>query len=231
MGLMFQPACLELGAWQQMLDSQGQNAEVLRQVARPSRYRTEFPDTLFGHLAGLLQSRPFPMAVDMSCALPGAAGAELACSPPSSELLAEARRLMGKGSFLAVGWNDRDLGSPFVNELESLLEDVNPEYCRASKQHNPPAWTSALADGGVLRLVSFTCHPHGLSMPNCGTLQHLLCGLTCVRAHLAASSATRKRFLQEVRQLVSRHFGEGTAFELPLERGSRHVAAVPCNQY
>jgi len=48
----------------------------------------------------------------------------------------------------------------------------------------------------MLRLVSFTCHPHGLSMPNSGTLQHLLCGLSCVRAHLAASSITRKRFLQ-----------------------------------
>jgi hypothetical protein len=38
---------------------------------------------------------------DLVTCLPGP------CSPPSSELLAEARRLMAKGSYLAVAWNDR----------------------------------------------------------------------------------------------------------------------------
>jgi hypothetical protein len=41
----------------------------------------------------------------------------------------------------------RDLSSPFVCELEALLEGLNPDYCRASRQHNPPAWTNALTDG------------------------------------------------------------------------------------
>ncbi|WIA23201.1 hypothetical protein OEZ86_010091 [Tetradesmus obliquus] len=218
------------------------------------RYRTAFPDSMWGHLAGLLQARPFPTAVDMSCAMPGAAGAELAqwgfrvaevappgqgppwahaprlppgCSdlvtvlpgPPSmaaAELLAEARRLMAKGGYLAVAWNDRDLSSPFVCGLEALLEAVNPDYCRASRQHDPPAWTNALTDGGALRLVSFSNHPHGLAMPRCGALQDLLGGLACVRAHLAASSATRKHFHREVARLVQQHFGEARPFELPL---------------
>lgn len=42
----------------------------------------------------------------------------------------------------------RDLSSPFVCDLESLLESINPDYCRSSKQHNPPAWTHSLTDGG-----------------------------------------------------------------------------------
>lgn len=41
------------------------------------RYSTSFPADLYGHLAGLVASRPFPTAVDMSCAALGPAGTEL----------------------------------------------------------------------------------------------------------------------------------------------------------
>jgi hypothetical protein len=41
------------------------------------RYSTHFPEALYGHLAGLVASRPFPTAVDMSCAMLGPAGNEL----------------------------------------------------------------------------------------------------------------------------------------------------------
>lgn len=46
-------------------------------VAQSCRYSTHFPEALYGHLAGLVASRPFPTAVDMSCAQLGPAGSEL----------------------------------------------------------------------------------------------------------------------------------------------------------
>jgi len=83
-----------------------------------------------------------------------------------------------------------------VSDLESLLESINPHYCRSSRQHNPPAVLSALCDGGALALQSFSSWAHSLSMARAAVLQDLLGGFAVVRPHLAASSTHRKAFHQ-----------------------------------
>jgi hypothetical protein len=102
----------------------------------------------------------------------------------------------------------RDLSSPFVSDLESLLEQLNPHYCRSSRQHTPPAVLAALSDGGALALHSFTTWPHSLGMARAGVLQDLLGGFAVVRPYLAASSSHRKAFHQ-VRGVVGRPGGGG----------------------
>jgi hypothetical protein len=62
----------------------------------------------------------------------------------------------------------RDLSSPFVSDLESLLEQINPHYCRSSRQHNPPAVLAALSDGGALALHSYSSWAHSLNMARAG---------------------------------------------------------------
>lgn len=42
----------------------------------------------------------------------------------------------------------RDLSSPFVQELEEVLESLNPSYCPASRQHTPDEWMETLQHGG-----------------------------------------------------------------------------------
>lgn len=90
----------------------------------------------------------------------------------------------------------RDLSSPFVSDLESLLEHINPHYCRSSRQHSPPAVASALSGGGALSLHSYAAWAHSLSMAKAGVLQDLLGGFEVVRPYLAASSTHRKAFHQ-----------------------------------
>jgi hypothetical protein len=90
----------------------------------------------------------------------------------------------------------RDLTSPFVSDLESLLEQINPHYCRSSRQHSPAAVLAALSDGGSLALHSYTSWGHSMSMAKAGVLQDLLGGFAVVRPYLAASSTHRKAFHQ-----------------------------------
>ena len=90
----------------------------------------------------------------------------------------------------------RDLDSPFVCDLESLLESINPHYCRSSRQHNPPAVLPALSDGGALALEAFVSLPHALPLACGAVLQDLLGGFAVVRPYLAASSTHRKAFHQ-----------------------------------
>jgi hypothetical protein len=60
--------------WQQ---DDGHKPRCTLLLLLPHRYSTHFPDALYGHLAALVANRPFPVAVDMSCAQQGPAGSEL----------------------------------------------------------------------------------------------------------------------------------------------------------
>jgi hypothetical protein len=44
-------------------------------------------------------------------------------------------------------WWCRDHSSPFVAELEDLLEGYNPEYVRSCQQHTPDVYAATLSNG------------------------------------------------------------------------------------
>jgi hypothetical protein len=121
----------------------------------------------------------------------------------------------------------RDLSSPFVSDLESLLEQLNPHYCRSSRQHTPPAVLAALSDGGALALHSFTTWPHSLAMARAGVLQDLLGGFAVVRPYLAASSSHRKAFHQ-VRGTLAWGGGRGEGKPSGNGGGKRCKCSVLC---
>jgi hypothetical protein len=85
----------------------------------------------------------------------------------------------------------------------------------AGSGSNFPGSASLPAEGGAFELESYTCHPHGLFMHGCSSLVDLFQSMNSMRPVLAASSAKRKRFSQELALLAYEHFGNNP-FCLPL---------------
>ena len=58
----------------------------------------------------------------------------------------------------------RDLSKPFVEELEALIEDHNPNYQRSCKQRTQDKWEPQLTQDGLFALVEYSVHPNPLPM-------------------------------------------------------------------
>ena len=69
--------------------------------------------------------------------------------------------------------------------------------------------------GGAFQLESYTCHPHGLFMHGTNSLVDLFQSMNTMRPVLAASSAKRKQFSQDLALLAYEHFGN-SSFCLPM---------------
>lgn len=131
-----------------------------------------------------------------------------------SRALQEAHRLLKPGGALVAAWNDRDLSSEFVLDLEHLFEQYNPQYNRHSKQRDLGQWGHKLEHGGLFAVKDYSVHPNPMTMKSALGLLDMLDCMSFVRA--AHRGADRKAFNNEVRALVEAHFGR-SQFELPLE--------------
>lgn len=80
---------------------------------------------------------------------------------PTAAALTEAHRLLRPQGLLVAAWNDRDQSSPFIQELETLMEGFNADYSRHNKQRDlvwlvgPQCMSGFMCGGfmcGVMRL-------------------------------------------------------------------------------
>ncbi|KAI7841617.1 hypothetical protein COHA_004787 [Chlorella ohadii] len=116
-------------------------------------------------------------------------GADVFCFAGSLHLvdthaaLQAAHRHLRHNGLLLVLFTDRSLSSPFVLELEELLEGAVP--------------------GGLFRLLDFAAFPHTLALP----ARRLMDSLTSQSAlHAALGSSRRRAFHAELQRLVDAHF-------------------------
>lgn len=128
--------------------------------------------------------------------------------------LRETWRMLKPGGRLFAAWNDRDLSSPFMRELEDVLERHVAGYTRAQKQRGVDDWGERLQEGGLFRLVEYSVHQNPVHMPSPAALMDVLDCMSFVRAALHGDA--RKRFNADVRALLERRCGR-RAFLLPLE--------------
>lgn len=144
--------------------------------------------------------------------------------------LEEAHRLLAGGGRLVAAWNDRDLSSEFMCELESLFERYNPHYSRTLKQRDIEQWGERLTQGNLFRLQEYSVHPNPLRMRNAAALLDILDCMSFVRSALRGSQ--RKAFNADARAVVAARYGR-EPFDLPLEtkmyvlEKNEHCAAPP----
>ena len=142
-----------------------------------------------------------------------------------------------------MGWNDRDVTDPFVDELESLFERYNPHYNRNIKQYNPinSSWADVLTqsilngdnndEGGSsisssddqnsrFELLQYKEYPNPVQMTVHGIVQ--LCRkYSYVRAALTESELSQ--FESEVTALAKKLVGENGTFTLNYTTRTYHL--------
>ncbi len=98
--------------------------------------------------------------------------------------LLEAHRILRPGGKLVVAFNDRDLGSLFVDMAVEVLQAAVPGYSRAAAQHAPAAWLPLLRQGGLFRPLAYSVHAALLPLPGAAAAADLLVGQGCVQEAL-----------------------------------------------
>jgi SAM-dependent methyltransferase len=68
--------------------------------------------------------------------------------------LREAWRLLKPGGRLVAAWNDRDLSSEFMRELEDVVERHVASYNRWQKQRGVEEWAGLLQAGGASKTAA-----------------------------------------------------------------------------
>jgi SAM-dependent methyltransferase len=132
----------------------------------------------------------------------------------TSAALQEAWRMLKPGAKLIAAWNDRDLSSPFMKELEDIMELHISNYNRHQKQRAVDIWSERLTEGALFRLIEYAVHPNPIKMHSPTSLLDILDCLSFVRANLQGPN--RKSFNKDVRTLLERRF-DHHSFDLPLE--------------
>ena len=132
----------------------------------------------------------------------------------TADALREAWRMLKPGGKLIAAWNDRDLSSPFVKELEDVMEAHILNYNRYQKQRAVDIWSEKLTEGHLFRLIEYAVYPNPIHMPSPSSLLDVLDCMSFVRSNLRG--AGRKMFNNDVRALLERRF-DHHSFELPLE--------------
>lgn len=122
---------------------------------------------------------------------------------PTEAALEEAHRLLRPKGLLVAAWNDRDQSSPFIQELESLMENFNSEYSRHHKQRDVAHWGEVLQGKGLFRLLEYSVHPNPLRLRGAAPLLDILDCLTFMR-HSRRPSAERRALHGRVIDLVQR---------------------------
>lgn len=128
--------------------------------------------------------------------------------------LHESWRLLKPGHHLVAAFNDRDLNSDFICELEDVMERHVASYNRYHKQRSLEDWGERLQEGGLFKLERYSVHPNPIPMANAAALLDVLDCMSFIRANLRGEA--RKRFNMDVRALLERRFGH-RPFVLPLE--------------
>lgn len=128
--------------------------------------------------------------------------------------LREAWRLLRPQGTLIAAWNDRNLSSPFIQELEDVMEHHVTSYNRYQKQRGIEEWGERLQEGGLFRLRQFAVHPNPIPIPSASSLLDVLDCMSFIRGTLRGEA--RKRFNNDVRGLLERRFSR-RGFVLPLE--------------
>lgn len=132
----------------------------------------------------------------------------------TSAALQEAWRMLKPGAKLIAAWNDRDLSSLFMRELEDIMEQHILNYNRFQKQRAVDIWSERLTEGHLFRLIEYAVHPNPIKMRSPSSLLDVLDCMSFVRANLKGPN--RKSFNNDVRALLERRF-DHHSFDLPLE--------------
>jgi len=128
--------------------------------------------------------------------------------------LREAWRLLKPNGRLIAAWNDRDLSSDFIAELEDVVERHVPEYNRFQKQRRLEVWGERLQEGNMFKLESYAVHANPIHMPNAAALMDVLNCMSFVRNGVHGED--RMKLNEDVRGLLQRRF-DRSQFTLPLE--------------
>ena len=130
--------------------------------------------------------------------------------------LQEFSRVLKKpDGIVAIAWNDRDLNVDWIGEMEDILEKFNPLYNREIKVAENVVKNGALfEESGHFKCEGVERYPNPVSM----TMDSLLAQLwtfSYVRNCFGHDEDKSQEFSNEIRNLVLRHHGEDSKFDLP----------------
>ncbi|DBB13115.1 hypothetical protein WJX82_005095 [Trebouxia sp. C0006] len=128
--------------------------------------------------------------------------------------LEECHRLLKPEGWLCLAWNDRNLNHPVAQQLESLVEQYNPDYDRKLKQRTKEVWGPKLMKSGLFNLVDYSVHANPLPMRNAKETVELLEALPYIRVDM--DGHTREHFKKQLQALLETHYEQGK-FDFPLE--------------
>ena len=128
------------------------------------------------------------------------------------EALKEMHRILKPNKYLVVAWNDRDLSSPLVQDLEERLEKNILNYNRYQKQHAVDEWSYILEEGGLFKMVGYFVKPNPMTLPSTNAFLDLIDSMSFVRSHVHGSA--RKRLHEDLLACLYRHgIGEDGGLE------------------
>mmetsp|Transcript_7059 Transcript_7059/g.10711 ORF Transcript_7059/g.10711 Transcript_7059/m.10711 type:complete len:294 (+) Transcript_7059:80-961(+) len=133
--------------------------------------------------------------------------------------LEEFHRLLKKPNGVAVvAWNDRNLEVDWIQELESIIERYNPAYDRKMKIAEHVVQDGALFEqSGQLKVDSVKRYANPVKNMTNRAMLDLLWTYSYVRnASFGSDAETAKQFNKEIEELLIRHHGEDSAFDLEL---------------
>lgn len=138
----------------------------------------------------------------------------------SPAVLRELRdRVLRPNGILAVAWNDRDIGIPWVSEFETLMERFNDQYSRHERQCDD--YETNLTQDDQFELIEYADIPHEMPVDSGHTLLDISRTYSYVRNVLDARDDDDANgwssWKRDLAGLVETHHGSiDSPFVLPL---------------
>ena len=131
-----------------------------------------------------------------------------------TQALLECWRMLKPEGYLVVAWNDRDLTSETVAEIEDVIERHIPSYNRYQKQHMLDEWSMRLEEGALFKMLAYIVEQNPMRMASPSSMLDFLDSMSFVRSNLRGEA--RKRFHTDILAALERRFGSN-GFQLATE--------------
>jgi len=141
------------------------------------------------------------------------------------EALIEMRRVLNpETGTLLIAWNDRDLNIPWIQRLESILEECNPKYNRDLKQTEAitrngtifqPYFASAMAAENDGSDSTIQCEIYDNATPGMTTAGLIALMQTMSYVKNALNEKEMEQFENRVTEMCNECHGENATFEMP----------------
>lgn len=129
------------------------------------------------------------------------------------EALEECWRILKPNGYMIAVWNDRDLSSPMVKELENILERHMHTYNRFQNQHLLEDWCIKLEETNNFKVIGYLVEENPVRIPSSAAFLDTIDLSAEVRG---LRGEAKKRFHADVSELFKSRFGQ-SGFLWPME--------------